>query len=96
VAEGVEIQLNYSRPSHSACYKSAFNVSVTFDCEHSQLLLPVKALDTPVKTANRSDSDFHGLSIDPVEYRMYTAHAAPVFLAEMVDCSVQFNTRMQC
>ena len=53
--EGVEIQLSYARPSHSACYDSAFNVPVTFDCEHSQLILPPQVLDTPVKTANRSD-----------------------------------------
>jgi AraC-like DNA-binding protein len=54
-AESVEIQLSYSRPAHSACYKRAFNVPVTFDCEHSQLFLPAHALDTPVKTANRSE-----------------------------------------
>jgi AraC-like DNA-binding protein len=53
--EGVEIQLSYARPSHSACYDSAFNVPVTFDCEHSQLILPPQVLDTPVKTANRSE-----------------------------------------
>ena len=55
VVEGAEVQLSYSRPSHSACYKSAFEVPVTFDCEHSQLFLPAQALDTPVKTANRSE-----------------------------------------
>ncbi|MDH3994110.1 MAG: AraC family transcriptional regulator [Gammaproteobacteria bacterium] len=54
-AEGVEIQLSYSRPAHSACYTSAFNVPVIFDCEHSQLILPPHVLDTPVKTANRSE-----------------------------------------
>ena len=54
-AEGVEIQLSYSRPSHSASYKSAFHVPVTFDCEYSQLFLPAHILDTPVKTANRSE-----------------------------------------
>jgi AraC-like DNA-binding protein len=53
--EGVEVQLSYSRPSHSACYKSAFNTPVTFDCEHSQVLLPAQVLDTPVKSANRSE-----------------------------------------
>ncbi|MDG1662517.1 MAG: AraC family transcriptional regulator ligand-binding domain-containing protein [Pseudomonadales bacterium] len=53
--EGAEIQLNYSRPAHSACYNSAFDVPVTFDCEHSQLFLPPQALDMPVKTANRSE-----------------------------------------
>jgi AraC-like DNA-binding protein len=53
--EGADIQLSYSRPSHSACYKSAFDVPVTFDCEHSQLFLPAQALDTPVKTANLSE-----------------------------------------
>ena len=54
-AEGVEIQLSYSRPSHSACYNSAFNVPLNFDCERSQLILPPQVLDTPVKTANRSE-----------------------------------------
>ena len=54
-AEGAEIQLSYTRPAHSACYKSAFNVPVTFDCEHSQLVLPAQVLDTPVTTANRSE-----------------------------------------
>jgi len=54
-AEGVEIQLSYSRPAHSACYDSAFKVPVIFDCEHSQLFLPAQVLDTPVKTANRSE-----------------------------------------
>jgi AraC-like DNA-binding protein len=53
--EGAEIHLSYSRPSHSACYKAAFPVSVTFDCEHSQLFLPAQVLDTPVKTANPSE-----------------------------------------
>lgn len=54
-ADGVEIHLNFSRPSHTACYRSAFNAPVTFDCEYSQLLLPARVLDTPVKTANRSE-----------------------------------------
>jgi AraC-like DNA-binding protein len=54
-AEGVELHLNYSRPAHVACYKKAINVPVTFDSEHSQLLLPSAVLDTPVKTANRSE-----------------------------------------
>ena len=54
-AEGVEMQLSYSSPSHSASYKSAFHVPVTFDCEYSQLFLPAHILDTPVKTANRSE-----------------------------------------
>jgi AraC-like DNA-binding protein len=54
-AEGVEIQLSYSRPAHSASYKNAFHVPVTFDCEHSQLFLPGQILDTPVRTANRSE-----------------------------------------
>ncbi|MBT3411747.1 MAG: helix-turn-helix domain-containing protein [Halieaceae bacterium] len=53
--EGVEIQLSYSKPSHSACYNSAFRAPVTYDCEHSQLFLPPQVLDTPVKTANRSE-----------------------------------------
>lgn len=54
-AEGVEIQLSYSRPAHSSCYNDAFRVPVSFDCEHSQLFLPPQVLDTPVKTANRSE-----------------------------------------
>ena len=54
-AEGVEIQLSYPRPAHSACYKRAFTVPVKFNCEHSQLFLPAHVLDTPVKTANRSE-----------------------------------------
>ena len=53
--EGVEIQLSYSRPSNSACYDSAFKVPVIFDCEYSQLFLPPQVLDTPVKTANRTE-----------------------------------------
>lgn len=53
--EGAEVQLSYSRPSHSACYKRVFDVPVTFDCEHSQLFLPAHVLDTPVKTANRTE-----------------------------------------
>lgn len=28
---------------------------VVFDCEHSQLLLPAQVLDTPVKSADRSE-----------------------------------------
>ena len=52
--DGVELQLSYSRPSHSACYKSVFRVPVTFDGEHSQLFLPEQALDKPVKTADCS------------------------------------------
>jgi AraC-like DNA-binding protein len=54
-AEGVEIQLSYPMPAHSACYNNAFRTPVTFDCEHSQLFLPAQVLDTPVKTANRSE-----------------------------------------
>lgn len=54
-SEGVEVQLNYASPSHLACYNAVFNVPVRFDCEHSQLVLPAHVLDTPVKTANRSE-----------------------------------------
>ena len=54
-SEGVEVQLSYSKPSHLACYKSVFNVPLRFDCEHSQVFLPAHVLDTPVKTANRSE-----------------------------------------
>jgi AraC-like DNA-binding protein len=54
--QGAEIHLSYSRPAHSACYKSAYKSAlrepVTFDCEHSQLFLPAEVLDTPVRTAN--------------------------------------------
>jgi AraC-like DNA-binding protein len=53
-AEGVEIHLNYARPSHSACYKRAFNMPLAFDCEYSQLFLPAQILETPVRTANRA------------------------------------------
>ena len=53
--EGAELHLNFSRPPHSACYKTALNVPVKFDCEHSQLFLPAQVLDTPVRTANRSE-----------------------------------------
>jgi AraC-like DNA-binding protein len=52
--EGVEIHLGYARPAHSACYKRAFNTPITFDCEHNQLFLPAQVLDTPVRTANRT------------------------------------------
>jgi AraC-like DNA-binding protein len=54
-SEGVEVQLSYPTPSHLACYQRTFNVPVRFDCEHSQLFLPAHVLDTPVKTANRSE-----------------------------------------
>lgn len=54
-ADGVEIHLSYPRPSHSASYSRVFHVPVTFDCEHSQLFLPAQVLDTPVKTASRSE-----------------------------------------
>ncbi|MEH6570986.1 MAG: AraC family transcriptional regulator ligand-binding domain-containing protein, partial [Halioglobus sp.] len=54
-SEGVEVQLSYSKPSHLACYKSVFNVPLRFGCEHSQVFLPAHVLDTPVKTANRSE-----------------------------------------
>ncbi len=53
--EGAEIQLSYGKPSHSACYENFFRMPVTFNCEHSQLLLPAQILDTPVRTANRSE-----------------------------------------
>ena len=54
-AEGVEIYLSHSKPSHSACYRSAFNLPVTFDCENNQLFLPAQVLDTPVRTADRKE-----------------------------------------
>jgi AraC-like DNA-binding protein len=54
LAEGVELHLSHSRPSHSACYKRVFNAPVTFDSEHSQIFLPMQVLDTPVRTANRT------------------------------------------
>jgi AraC-like DNA-binding protein len=54
-AKGVELQLSYPRPAHLACYNSVFNRPVQFDSEHSQLFLPSQVLDTPVKTANRSE-----------------------------------------
>lgn len=53
--DGAEVRLNYSRPLHWACYKTAIPGPVTFDCEHSELFLPARLLDTPVKTANRSE-----------------------------------------
>ena len=53
--EGAEVRLSYSRPPHSASYKTAFPGSVTFDCEHTEVFLPERLLDTPVKTANRSE-----------------------------------------
>ena len=53
-AESVEIHLSHSRPAHSACYRRAFNMPVTFDCEYNQLFLPAQVLDTPVRTANRT------------------------------------------
>jgi AraC-like DNA-binding protein len=52
--EGAEIYLSYSRPAHSAYYERAFNTPITFDCEHNQFFLPAQVLDTPVRTANRS------------------------------------------
>jgi len=54
-AQGAEIQLHYSQPTHSACYHQAFDTTVTFDCEHSQLFLPAQVLDIPVRTANRTE-----------------------------------------
>lgn len=53
--EGVEIHFSFPRPPHSACYEPAFNATVKFNCERSQLLLPAQALDTPVRTANPSE-----------------------------------------
>ena len=53
-AEGVEIHLTYPRPAHVACYSRAFNTPVTFDCEYNQLFLPAQVLDTPVRTADRT------------------------------------------
>ena len=54
-AEGVEMQLSYPKPAHFAIYKRVFKVPVTFDCEHSKLFLPAQVLDTPVRTANRTE-----------------------------------------
>ena len=53
--EGAELHFNFPRPPHSACYKSALNAAVKFDCEHSQLFLPAQVLDMPVRTANPSE-----------------------------------------
>ena len=53
--EGAEVRLSYSRPPYSASYKTVFPVPVTFDCEHTEVFLPARLLDTPVKTANRSE-----------------------------------------
>jgi AraC-like DNA-binding protein len=53
--ESAEVRLSYSRPSHSASYKTAFPGPVTFDCEHTEVFIPARLLDTPVKTANRSE-----------------------------------------
>ncbi len=53
-AEGVEIHLAYPRPAHVACYSRAFNTPVTFDCDYNQLFLPAQVLDTPVRTADRT------------------------------------------
>lgn len=54
-ARGMEIQFSYARPAHADCYRSTFNSLVTFDRQYSQLFLPAHTLDTPVKTANRSE-----------------------------------------
>jgi len=53
--EGAELHFNFPRPPHSACYKSALNAALKFDCEHSQLFLPAQVLDMPVRTANPSE-----------------------------------------
>lgn len=53
-AEGVEVQLSYETPEYVASYGSVFRVPVRFNAEHSQLFLPAHVLDTPVRTANRS------------------------------------------
>ena len=53
--EGAEVRLSYSRPPYSASYKTVFPGPVTFDCEHTEVFLPARLLDTPVKTANRSE-----------------------------------------
>jgi AraC-like DNA-binding protein len=54
-SEGLAVQLSYPAPSHAASYSRVFKMPVTFDREHSQLFLPAQVLDTPVKTANRSE-----------------------------------------
>ena len=53
--EGAQVRFRYSRPPHWACYKTAFSGPVTFNCEHNEVFLPARLLDTPVKTANRSE-----------------------------------------
>ena len=53
--EGAELHLDYPAPPHAATYRRAMSVPVSFSREHSQLYLPIQALDTPVKTANLSE-----------------------------------------
>ena len=53
--KSAEIHFNYPKPSHAASYFSKLNAIVRFDCEYSQLFLPTRVLDTPVRTANQSE-----------------------------------------
>jgi AraC-like DNA-binding protein len=53
--KGAEVRLSYSRPPHSAYYKTAFPGPVAFDCEQTEVFLSARLLDTPVKTANRTE-----------------------------------------
>ncbi len=53
--DGVEVHFQHPRPLHARRYQSSLNAEVYFAAAHSELFLPAKLLDTPVKSANKSD-----------------------------------------
>jgi AraC-like DNA-binding protein len=53
--EGAELHFTFPKPRNTAAYQSILGAEITFGALRNQLFLPARVLDTPVKTANKSD-----------------------------------------
>lgn len=53
--DGAQVQFAIPAPANVGIYESTFDADLVFDAERSQIVLPRKVLDTPVRTANISE-----------------------------------------
>ncbi|MCX2982922.1 AraC family transcriptional regulator [Halieaceae bacterium IMCC14734] len=53
--QGAEVHFTFPKPSNASIYQSILDAKITFGALRNQLFLPASVLDTPVKTANKSD-----------------------------------------
>ena len=49
---GAKIELSFSKPAHAECYRYGKSTEVRFNSQFNQVVIPTKALDTPVRSAD--------------------------------------------